>query len=83
MYLFIIFGKSTPQRNRQLNIVIRNSKQQVDDFVGQLFLKKQLKDALCGISLQQVHLGAQRRWRVESRESFNVNDFEALFILSH
>ena len=30
------FGKSTPPQNRQLNILISNSKQQVDDVVGEV-----------------------------------------------
>ena len=34
---FIIFWKSTPPQNRQLNILISSSKQ-VDDFVGELTL---------------------------------------------
>ena len=36
MYLLISFRKSTPPQNRQLNIVTKNSKQQVDDFVVKL-----------------------------------------------
>jgi hypothetical protein len=36
MYILISFRKSTPQQNRQLNILIGNSKQQVDDLVGEL-----------------------------------------------
>ena len=35
-YLLISFRKSTPPQNRQLNILIGNSKQQVVDFVGEL-----------------------------------------------
>ena len=33
MYLLIDFRKSTPPQNRQLDISISNSEQQVDDFV--------------------------------------------------
>ena len=36
MYLLISFTESTPPQNRQLNILISNSKQPVDDFVGEL-----------------------------------------------
>ena len=36
MYLSISFGKSAPTQNRQLNILISNSQQEVDDFVGEL-----------------------------------------------
>ena len=36
MYLLIGFRKSNPPRNRQLDILISNSKQHVDDFVGEL-----------------------------------------------
>jgi len=36
MYLLISFRMSTPPQNRQLNILIGNSKQYVDDFVGEL-----------------------------------------------
>ena len=36
MNLLIRFRKSTPPQNRQLNVLIGNSKQQVDDFVGEL-----------------------------------------------
>ena len=36
-HVFIIsFRKSTPPQNRQLNLLNRHSKQQVDDFVGVL-----------------------------------------------
>ena len=34
MYLLISFRKSTPPQNRQLNILISNSKQKVQNFVG-------------------------------------------------
>ena len=34
--LLISFRKSTPPQKRQLNILIRNSNQSVDDFVGEL-----------------------------------------------
>ena len=36
--LSISFRKSTPPQNRQLEFLISNSKQQVDDFVGELTL---------------------------------------------
>jgi len=36
MYLLISFSKPTPPKNQQLNILIGNSKQQVDDFVEEL-----------------------------------------------
>jgi len=36
MYLLISFRKSTPPQNRQLNILVSDSKQKVDDFVGEL-----------------------------------------------
>ena len=38
MHSLITFRKSTPQQNRQINISISNSKQQVDDFVRELTL---------------------------------------------
>jgi len=36
MYLFIGFRESTPPQDRQLNILISNSKREVDDLVGDL-----------------------------------------------
>ena len=36
MCLLISIRKSTPQQNRQLDILISNSEQQVDHFVGEL-----------------------------------------------
>ena len=36
MYVLNSFTKSTPPKNRQLNILICNSKQRVEDFVGEL-----------------------------------------------
>ena len=36
MYSLISFRKSTPPQNRQFNLSISNSKQQVDDLVGGL-----------------------------------------------
>ena len=38
MYLLIGFRKLNPPRNRQLDILISNSKQHVDDFWGKLTL---------------------------------------------
>jgi len=38
MYLLMSLGKSTPPQNRQLDIFISNSKQCVDDFMGNLTL---------------------------------------------
>ena len=40
MHLLLSFRKSFPPRNRQLNVLIINSEQQVDDLVGESdFLK--------------------------------------------
>ena len=36
MYLLISFRKSNPPQNRRFNILISNSKHEVDDFVGAL-----------------------------------------------
>ena len=36
LYLLISSRKSTPPQSRQLNILISNSKEQVDDFAGEL-----------------------------------------------
>jgi len=36
MYLSISFRKSRPPQNRRLNVLMSNSQQQVDDFVGEL-----------------------------------------------
>ena len=36
VHLFISFRRSIPQQHRQINILISNSRQQLDDFVGDL-----------------------------------------------
>ena len=39
VYLWIRFGRTTPPQNRRLKISISNSRQQVDDLVGELSSK--------------------------------------------
>ena len=53
MYLLMSFRKSTPTQNRQLNISISDSEQQVDDFVGKLTFKDQYIDTLCEIKAER------------------------------
>ena len=36
LYLSVSFRESTPPQNRQLNISISDSEEQVDDFLGEL-----------------------------------------------
>ena len=49
IYLLISFRKSIPAQNRQLNVLISKSKQEVDDFVGELTFTNQLMSTSCEI----------------------------------
>ena len=51
MHSFIGFRKSTPPQHRQLNILVGNSRQYVDDFMGVLTFENHLINALCEIRM--------------------------------
>ena len=54
MYLFIDFRKSIPSHNRQPNILIGVSEQQVDDCLGELTFNNQSIELFFKISSYRV-----------------------------
>jgi hypothetical protein len=53
--------KSTLPQNRQLNILIGKSKQQVDGFAGKLTLRNHLIDTFCDMRAQKATNDACKR----------------------
>ena len=71
MYLLISFRKSTPPQNRQLNILIGNSKRSVDEFVGELTFKNSWLNTFCEIRLwcKSVNFWANRAYQILESDS--------------
>ena len=91
-YSLISLRKSTPTQNRQLKILISNSKQLFDDFVGELTFQNHLIHQLihCVRSgswtkmqnwTVKAKIGLRTR-RLESAEIFLRTAYEALFAQS-
>ena len=66
MDLLIGFRKSTPPQNRQLNILVSHSHQEVDDFVGKL------TSVLARVSIVDVHGDAVMDTFVASKEKVDL-----------
>ena len=68
MYQSNCFRKPTPPQNRQLNIWIRNSKQSVNDFVGELTFWNHLIDTFCEMRIVTTQTSRCGVWDVGCRE---------------
>ena len=76
MYLLLSVRESTAPQNRQLEISTSNSKQKVDDFLGELTFKNHSIHILCEISLHAtseptIDLGEQKTFPGLYHESAN------------
>jgi hypothetical protein len=70
MYQLDGFSKSNPPQNRQLIVLITDSKQLVDDFVGELTFQNHQINALCQI--KALSEARPSRWSIYSINLYQV-----------